>query len=304
MLNWILRADINTFDNRPLLRAGRTITVDTLEELISLNRDEVYNVYPLLHYETIQRDLLHSISQPPYQGIFSIGDKFNDLLDCMKNVFLPEPVLQSLIAMKVHDPYTYRHTITVFALTTLLATLIIEDFQERIKEATSSPSHDIGKICIPPHILKKTDPLTKDELAILDQHTVAGFILLSYYYRDTSNLSAIVARDHHEKKNGKGCPRGINLDNSFVEIVAVCDIYDALISPRPYRPISYDNRTALEVLTSMVAENEVNEDAVKALVALNRKDKPHYKDCVLSEEKRGTAPDNNSYGKIRESSND
>jgi HD-GYP domain-containing protein (c-di-GMP phosphodiesterase class II) len=110
-----------------------------------------------------------------------------------------------------------------------------------------------------------------------------------------------VARDHHEKKNGKGYPRGINLDNPLVEIVVVCDIYDALISPRPYRPISYNNRTALEVLTSMVAAKEVNEDVVKALVALNRKDKPHYKECILSEEKRGTSPENNNYGKIEES---
>lgn len=302
MLSWILKADINTFDNRPLLKAGRTVTIETLEELISLNRDEAYHVYPLLHYETIQRDLIHCISQHPYQGIFSIGDKFNELLNCMKNVFLPEPVLMSLVSLKVHDPYTYRHTITVFALSTLLATLVIEDFQERIKEATSSPSHDIGKICVPADILQKAGPLTRDELAILDQHTVAGFILLSYYYRDTGNLSAIVARDHHEKKNGKGYPSGINLDNPLVEIVVVCDIYDALISPRPYRPISYDNRTALEVLTSMVAAKEVNEDVVKALVTLNRKDKPHYKECILSEEKRGTAPENNNYGKIEESS--
>ncbi len=304
MLNWILKSDINTFDNRPLLKAGRTVTMDTLEELIALNRDEAYHVYPLLHYETIQRDLIHSISQPPYQGIFSIGEKFNELLDCMKNVFLPEPVLKSLVSLKVHDSYTYRHTITVFALSTLLATMVIEDFQERIKEATSSPSHDIGKICVPAYILQKVDPLTREELDILDQHTVNGFVLLSYYFRDISNLSALVARDHHEKKNGKGYPGGINLDNISVEIVAVCDIYDALISTRPYRAVSYDNRSALEVLTSMVAANEINEDVVKALVALNRKDKPHYKECVLSEEKRGTSPENNNYGKIDESCRD
>lgn len=82
------------------------------------------------------------------------------------------------------------------------------------------------------------------------------------------------------------------------EIVAVCDIYDALISHRPYRPVPYDNRTALEVLTELASKNEINIDAVKALVALNRKDKPHYSTCTLSTEKRGTPPLLNNYRKI------
>lgn len=301
MFKWKLETDIYTFDNQLLLKEGSNVTIDVLEHLISTNQDNAYNIYPLLHYESIQKDLVRLISQHPYQGIFSIGDKFTGLLDCMKNVYLPEPVLQSLVSLKVHDPYTYNHTITVFALSTLLSTYVIEDFQDRVREAASSPSHDIGKICVPVNILQKADPLTKSEMAVLDQHTIAGYALLSYYYRDTGSLSAIVARDHHEKKNGTGHPVGIHLDNIMIEIVVVCDIYDALILPRPYRPVSYDNRTALEVLTSMVEDNEINMDVVKAVVALNRKDKPHFKDCNLSKEKRGTPPIDNNYGKIDES---
>lgn len=89
----------------------------------------------------------------------------------------------------------------------------------------------------------------------------------------------------------------------MVEIVAVCDIYDALVSSRPYRPISYDNRTALEEITGMAERNEISWEVVKALVAHNRKAKPHSSDCSISTEKRGTPPPGNAYGIFAEEKN-
>lgn len=64
----------------------------------------------------------------------------------------------------------------------------------------------------------------------------------------------------------------------MVEIVAACDVYDALILPRPYRPIPYDNRTAMEEITEMANRNQLSLEVVQALVAMNRKDKPHYEE--------------------------
>jgi HD-GYP domain-containing protein (c-di-GMP phosphodiesterase class II) len=84
----------------------------------------------------------------------------------------------------------------------------------------------------------------------------------------------------------------------LIEIVAVTDVYDALISTRPYRPISYDNRTALEEITAMAEGGQFNWKIVKALVALNRASKPHFDDCIISLEKRGTPPPRNTYGII------
>ena len=110
-------------------------------------------------------------------------------------------------------------------------------------------------------------------------------------------------RDHHEKKDGSGYPRGIPLEDLMVEIVAVSDIYDALVSSRPYRPISYDNRTALEEITGMAGRNEISWEVVRALVAHNRKAKPHSSECSISTEKRGTPPPGNVYGIIAEEKN-
>lgn len=56
--------------------------------------------------------------------------------------------------------------------------------------------------------------------------------------------------------DGSGKPRGIRLRDRMVEIIVACDVYGALVSPRPYRPVSYDNRTALEEITKMAENNQ------------------------------------------------
>ena len=82
----------------------------------------------------------------------------------------------------------------------------------------------------------------------------------------------------------------------------IADIYDALISSRPYRPVSYDNRSALEELIAQSQGGAINEIVVRVLVALNRQSKPHYQNCVISTERRGKAPSGNVYGVIKKDS--
>jgi HD-GYP domain-containing protein (c-di-GMP phosphodiesterase class II) len=153
---------------------------------------------------------------------------------------------------------------------------------------------------VPLHILKKTTPLTKTERGFLEHHTATGYVLLSYYYKDTRHLACRVALDHHERRDRSGYPRGILLEDPMVEIIAACDVYDALIMPRPYRSGAYDNRTALEEVTEMAKQNKIGWDVVRALVAHNRKSNPHYKEITISAEKRGTPPSYNVYGMMVE----
>ena len=164
----------------------------------------------------------------------------------------------------------------------------------------TGPTHDFGKINIPLQVLKKTDPLTRTERSILEHHSLAGYVLLSYYLQDIHGFAFRVARDHHERNDGSGYPLGRHLNDLLVEIVVVSDIYDALISPRPYRPTSYDNRTALEEITSLAWQGKLNWGVVQALVACNGKSRPHYSECTVSMEKRGSPPADNRYGIIAE----
>jgi HD-GYP domain-containing protein (c-di-GMP phosphodiesterase class II) len=244
----------------------------------------------------VKEDCLNFLSIPPYVTIFQDKKQINDLLNLLETVHFSIPILQSLDYFRQHDLYTYTHVLMVFALSTLLAKDLIPDYEECTRLSATGPTHDIGKMCVPLHILKKTTPLTKMERSFLEHHAVAGYVLLSYYYRDTQQLACKVAFDHHERRDCSGYPRGILLKDPLIEIIAVSDIYDALITLRPYRSGAYDNRTALEEITKMAKQNKIGRDVVEALIAHNRKSNPPYKEMTISAEKRGTPPSYNVYG--------
>ena len=130
---------------------------------------------------------------------------------------------------------------------------------------------------------------------------MAGFVLLAFYQKDCQDFAAKVARDHHERRDGSGYPLGVTSVDPMVEIIAASDIYDALISPRPYRPLCYDNRTAWEELTDMAGQGKIGMAVAQALVAHNRKTKPHPKECKVSTGKRGTPLQENLYGVFADS---
>jgi len=290
---------IQTLDNQLLLPAGAVLSKETLEELIASNK-ETYQPMPLFEYGRVKDDLLHQVRRPPYDLIFSSQEKVADVMAMLEKVQLVLPVLRSLDYFKKDDYHTYCHVLMVFALSALIAKDLLPDYREWINEVSTGPTHDIGKICVPLHTLKKATPLTKTEKSIIDHHTTAGYVLLSYFYKDYKNLAAIVARDHHERKDGSGVPRGIDLTDRMVEIIVVCDVYDALISPRPYRPVSYDNRSALDEITKLAEMNKIGWDVVKSLVAHNRKKKPKYSETKVASEKRGVPPSLNFHGVVED----
>lgn len=291
-----LSLTIQTIDKQVLLHVGEKISADILDAIICANNDEKYQHHQLLGFDTIKDDLLSFLSVPPYLDIFSVPKLLEEILDEMGSVTLPVPILNSLNYFKEHDCYSYRHFLVVFALSTLLARDIINNRSERMTLAETGPVHDIGKICIPIEILQKTTPLSRNEKTILNDHTTAGYVLLSYYFRNAKALACDVARNHHERRDGSGYPRGIKLSDVMVEIIVVCDVYDALISHRPYRLTSYDNRSALEVISEMVEKGTLNLDVVRSLVSHNREDRPHYTRTSISTEKRGVEPPGNLYG--------
>jgi HD-GYP domain-containing protein (c-di-GMP phosphodiesterase class II) len=293
-----LNHNVFTLDNRQLLSAGTVVSDDIIEELISTHESPSTKSSPFLKHSSIKDNILLFFSQPPYNTIFADEKRTASLLDLMEQVNVPYPILETMDYFKLNDFYTYRHFLMVYALSTLLAQDLMENHNDILKEVLAGPTHDLGKICVPLDILRKTDPLTKSEHQFLQHHAIAGYVLLSYYLKDSKKFSALVARDHHERNDGSGYPCGTHLKDRMVEIVVASDVYDALISPRPYRRLSYDNRTALEEVSVMAEKGKISWGIVQALVAVNRKDRPHYSECAVSLDKRGTPPLDNVYGII------
>ena len=102
----------------------------------------------------------------------------------------------------------------------------------------AAPMHDIGKIGIQDKVLLKPGKFDKDEWITMQEHTRIGHAILSNSQSRYIQTGAIIALNHHERFDGSGYPNGISgKDIPLVaRIVSVADVYDALISPRPYKP--------------------------------------------------------------------
>lgn len=106
----------------------------------------------------------------------------------------------------------------------------------------ASSMHDIGKVGIPDKILMKPGKLNNKEWEIMKQHTVIGAKILHGSKQDYMKLGEEIALTHHENWDGSGYPQGLQGENIPISgrIVAVADVFDALISKRPYKPpLSY-----------------------------------------------------------------
>ncbi|HCA26619.1 MAG TPA: two-component system response regulator [Betaproteobacteria bacterium] len=101
----------------------------------------------------------------------------------------------------------------------------------------ASPMHDIGKIGIPDRILMKPGKLSREERTLIQTHTTIGARILSGHHSDLMESARVIALQHHEKWDGGGYPHGLKQEEIFplARITAICDVFDALTSARPYK---------------------------------------------------------------------
>lgn len=295
-----LKYPVNTIDGQQLLPAETELTAEVLERLASFVRRDPGNDLPLLEHGSIRADLDILINRPPYKQIFDDIPDLAAVWKMMSTTRLPPSLLGAIDYFRENDPYTYSHTLMVFALTCLLAQKMGGDIREALPEASAGPLHDIGKISVPLQVLQMDAPLHRSDRDLFEHHAMAGYVLLTYYLGEVDSYTAVAARDHHERSDCSGYPRGIALMDRYVEIVSVCDVYDALLSSRPYRKTQFDNRTALEEITRLAEKGKVGWRIVTHLLALNRKDRPSPADCSVSHEKRGVPPEESTYGIVIE----
>lgn len=295
MLNITLPFAINDLEGNELLTAGSLLDETTINAVAAQGRQKQYKASCLLQHGSIRSDIESFMQVNPYASIFGDAEGLLAYLERIGEILVPQPLLSALDDFKENDFYTYRHSLIVFALT---AFMMEKSFPGKILEKNAllvGPTHDLGKRSVPVDILNKKTPLTRSERCILEFHPIAGYVLLSYYLGDPRHPAAQVALNHHERRNGSGYPRGISELDPLVEMVATCDVYDALISSRPYRQGTYDNRTALEELSAIAETGALDVYCVQVLVGRNRAGHPAPDQVKISPEKRGTPPTNNCY---------
>lgn len=156
-------------------------------------------------------------------------------------------IIVNIIGDFIHEKseFTANHIKRVQEYTRLLANLYKNNYNSLPDSeiellCLASALHDIGKFKIENSILEKNGKLTQEEILEMNKHTIYGKEMLDKYNTKNSKLMeicSIVAYEHHEKWNGKGYPLGKkeNEIHLYSRIVSIADVFDALISKRPYK---------------------------------------------------------------------
>ena len=144
--------------------------------------------------------------------------------------------LISLARLKTADDYTYMHSVAVCALMIALAKQLGLSESETRRAGIAGLLHDLGKALMPMEVLNKPGKLTDEEFAIIKKHPEEGHRLL-LGNPDADEMTLDVVLHHHEKVDGTGYPKGLKDQeiSLFAKMGAICDVYDAITSNRPYK---------------------------------------------------------------------
>jgi len=156
--------------------------------------------------------------------------------DITQSVFRNPGALVSLARLKTQDDYTYMHSVAVCALMVALGHQMGLDDAACRDAGMAGLLHDLGKAVMPLDILNKPAKLTHEEFAVMRTHPQRGWQLL-HEGRGASEGALDVCLHHHERIDGRGYPHRLPGDQltTLARMGAVCDVYDAITSNRPYK---------------------------------------------------------------------
>lgn len=174
--------------------------------------------------------------------------------ELMNAIFENDAIAVDVGMLKVSDEYTFKHSVDVATM----AMIIGKQYglnQEQVREiGIAGLLHDVGKSKIPNEVLNKPGRLDEAEFALMKQHSLFGFQILKEKEQFSDGIMRGVLQ-HHEKINGAGYPLGVDEKkiHTYAKIIAVADIYDALVTERPYKS-AFSKRDAVEMIMAMTQE--------------------------------------------------
>jgi diguanylate cyclase (GGDEF)-like protein len=191
----------------------------------------------------------------------------------------PTAVQALAAAIEERDHYTRDHSDQVVHLARGVAMILGLATTKVERIAHAALLHDVGKLGVPHEILHKRGPLTEEEWAVMAEHPVAGERILLRI----PELAAIapIVRHEHEHWDGTGYPDGIRGHNIPIgsRIILACDAYEAMITPRPYRPAMSKEDAVAELRAG--AGSVYDPEVVEALLDLLGAEKPAVPDRAL-----------------------
>ncbi len=284
----ILAKNISLYNNGNfntlLLTKGQVLNNNYIRKIIYHNIEGAYienDAFSDINVESYIDDKLKS------QSLTQIKDVYNDfemssgkintssvkqmlsIVDKLINELLSKADLTyNVIDFKNYDSYTFQHCLNV-ALLSISTGISLGLSESSLREiGLAGVFHDIGKMTIPVEILNKPGKLDKEEYELIKTHPANAVKLLRNL---VPNNVLIAIESHHEKLDGTGYPYGRKSDNinHYAKIIAICDVYDALTSDRPYRKAVFPNEVIEYIMgcTDTHFDYEIVNQFIKIIVA-------------------------------------
>lgn len=252
-----IREGQEEIDQNLLMQEDEIIAPETLQKIEKLKvadrtkvqldesvRARVADGVSFLYSNTESKDFVNTTN--------SIAD------DLMHAINANDAIAVDISVLKVSDEYTFKHSVDVATMAMIIAKKTGMAREEVYDIGVTGLLHDIGKSKIPNEILNKPGKLTDEEFAIMKHHPIYGYRILENN-EELSDKIKLGVLQHHEKINGKGYPMGVDAEqiSTFAKIISVVDIYDALVTERPYK-LGLSPRDAVEMIMAMTAELDMS----------------------------------------------
>jgi HD-GYP domain-containing protein (c-di-GMP phosphodiesterase class II) len=155
----------------------------------------------------------------------------------IREIILNKELLESLADLRIYDEYTYAHSANVMSFSLLMGVTLGYNYEMLRTLGTGAMLHDVGKTLVPDFILHKPGKLTDAEFDVMRSHPERGLKAIQGYKWATAEVKGIVLH-HHERFNGTGYPHGLKGRDipELARVVGLCDVYDALVAKRIYKP--------------------------------------------------------------------
>lgn len=209
-------------------------SVDNPESVLKGHPKNIQRILP--YFSNAVSGFKHLYDQAKLNEQFEEELVMNDLKPLLQSLREENDVISLLITLNTLDDYTYQHSVQVGLISYFIAKWLGKSEQEAFKIAKAGYLHDVGKSRIDAEILQKPAKLTPEEYEEVKQHTMHGYNIINES-SPSDHVAAVAALQHHERIDGRGYPYGLPgyKIHPTAKIIAVADIYSAMVSSRSYQ---------------------------------------------------------------------